>query len=581
MKSVILLDYIVIAIYMVITIGVGFYFMRFNKGAADFFKGGNKIPWLVSGLSAFMTGFSAWTFTGAAGIAYNDGIIIILLYVGNALTFLLGYWLFAVRWRRSRISSPMEYLSERFDQPTRQAFSWSTVFFDLFMVAVWLFALGKFMSVALQVPIHWVIIFASIIILVYCLVGGLWAVVITDFIQGIILIPFTIILAFAAIYKCGGGAEFISLLPVEMLEVGHSEYSSWIFLVSWTVMVIFGYNTRAHAQRYFSVDTEKSAKKISMLNFVLFLLGSFIWFIPPMAARILYPDIAELWPGSTNPEEGSYAVISLTILPHGLIGVMLAAIFSAAMSNVSSFYNLFSSIITTDIVPRFTSKTLDDEQMLFIGRITTLIIGIIVPIIAMVMVVTGKSAFSLLITFNTIISVAYGPPALFGFLSKKAPHWSGLVYFSIALIMGSVGWFALGWGIPENVMYIMPLSLVIIFGGSLVTKYFRKENEFYVKTREQFFTKLTTPINVLKEVGDTREISDIEVVVFGFLAKVTTFMALLSLLFLLANPRADSIIIILYSGITLALAVAFFILSKKSKSVDNTERDGFESNKID
>ncbi len=57
----------------------------------------NKIPWLVSGLSAFMTGFSAWTFTGAAGIAYEDGIIVILLYVGNAVTFLFGYWLFAAR----------------------------------------------------------------------------------------------------------------------------------------------------------------------------------------------------------------------------------------------------------------------------------------------------------------------------------------------------------------------------------------------------------------------------------------------------------------------------------------------------
>ena len=69
------------------------------------------------------------------------------------------------------------------------------------MVAVWLFALGEFMSVACQIPVEWVIITSAAIILVYCLVGGLWAVVITDFIQGIILLPFTIILAFAAIYQ--------------------------------------------------------------------------------------------------------------------------------------------------------------------------------------------------------------------------------------------------------------------------------------------------------------------------------------------------------------------------------------------
>ncbi len=548
---------------MALSLGVGFYFMKFNKGASDFFKGGNKIPWLVSGLSAFMTGFSAWTFTAASGIAYDHGIIIILLYVGNALTFLFGYWLFAARWRRARISSPMEYLSERFDQATRQTFSWSTVFFDLFMVAVWLFALGEFMSAACQIPIEWVIIAASAIILIYCLLGGLWAVVITDFLQGIILLPFTIILAFAAIYKLGGISQFVTSLPSEMLQVGHSEYSSWLFLVSWTVMVIFGYNTRAHAQRYYSVDTEKSAKKISLLNFVLFLLGAFIWFIPPLATRILYPDIAELWPHSSNPQEGAYAIISLTLLPHGLIGVMLAAIFSACMSNVSSFYNLFSAIITTDIIPKFYRGTPDNRKMLFFGRLTTLAIGIIVPLIALVMVVSGKSAFKLLNTFNSIISIAYGPPALIGFIYKKSPHWSGLMYFVVALILGSVGWFFLGWGIPENVIYVIPLSVFIIFGSSFVAKNFIKESEDYQRKREHFFEKLNTPVDLNKEVGAT---GDIEFVVFRFLAKVTSFIALLSLLFLFLNPGADDIItIVLYSGITLALAAVFFVLSRRKR----------------
>ena len=88
MKSVQFIDYVVVVVYMLLMLGVGVYFMRFNRNVADFFKGGNRIPWLVSGVSAFMTGFSTWTFTGAAGIAYNDGIIIVLLYVGNAYTFL-------------------------------------------------------------------------------------------------------------------------------------------------------------------------------------------------------------------------------------------------------------------------------------------------------------------------------------------------------------------------------------------------------------------------------------------------------------------------------------------------------------
>ena len=108
MKTVNSVDYLVIALYMALMLGIGFYAARFNKGASDYFKGGNRIPWLVAGLSSFMSGFSAWTFTGAAGLAYQHGLVAILLYVGNALTFLLGYWIFAVRWRRARISTVME-----------------------------------------------------------------------------------------------------------------------------------------------------------------------------------------------------------------------------------------------------------------------------------------------------------------------------------------------------------------------------------------------------------------------------------------------------------------------------------------
>ncbi len=562
MKNVLTLDYIVVIVYMLISLGVGFYFMRFNKNAADFFRGKNKIPWLVSGLSAFMTGFSAWTFTGAAGIAYEDGIIVILLYVGNAVTFLFGWWLFAVRWRRSRVSSPMEYLSDRFNNTTRQTFALSTAFFDMFMVAVWLFALSEFVSAATHISIQLIIIVSAVIILLYCLLGGLWAVVITDFIQGIILLPFTLILAYITITKFGGISQFISALPSNMLTIGHSEYSSWFYLLSWTVMVIFGYNTRAHAQRYFSVDVEKSAKKISILNFVLFLFGALIWFIPPMAARVLYPNIAALWPSGTNPHEGAYAIISIELLPHGLIGIMLAAIFSASMSSISGFYNLYASVLSTDVLPRFFKGPLDDKKSLLVGRLTTLFLGILVPIIALVMSVSGESSFSLLMTFNSIISIAYGPPALIGLL-KKTPHWTGIAYFVAAVILGSVGWFFLGWDLPQNVIYVIPLSVVIMFGGGWLSKFFYKENESYIRNQNRFFEKLNTPIDPEKEVGP---MGDIQFTVFNFLAKVTALFAVFCLIFIAFNPIEQSSTVILYSGVTLAIAISLYILGKRNKA---------------
>src|ERR1700758_3198220 len=97
---------------------LGRYVVRFNRGAGAYFRGGSRVPWLVAGLSCFMSGFSAWTFTGAAGVAYRAGIAATGLYVGNAISFLLGYFFFAERWRRSRITTVMEYLSARYNLAT-------------------------------------------------------------------------------------------------------------------------------------------------------------------------------------------------------------------------------------------------------------------------------------------------------------------------------------------------------------------------------------------------------------------------------------------------------------------------------
>ena len=94
-------------------------------------------------------------------------------------------------------------------------------------------------------------------------------------------------------------------------------------------------------------------------------------------------------------------------------------------------------------------------------------------------------------TFNSIISIAYGPPALIGLL-KKTPHWTGMAYFVVAVILGSIGWFFLGWDLPQNVIYVIPLSVVIMFGGGWLSKYFYKENESYIRNQNRFFEKLNT-----------------------------------------------------------------------------------------
>jgi len=550
MNSVNTVDYVVIGLYAGLMVLVGLYVMRFNRSAAEYFRGGSRVPWLVAGLSCFMSGFSAWTFTGAAGVAYRAGIAATGLYVGNALSFLLGYFVFAQRWRRSRITTVMEYLTGRFNQATHQTFSWTTILFQLFTSASTLYGLSLFVSSACGFPVTWTILGAGALIVFYCMLGGLWAVVVTDFLQASILMPFCLVLVIASLARVGGIGGLWHSLPPEATTLHVSGEFGWIYLVSWTIMVSFGYNTSAMAQRYFSVDTEKSARKVAMLCCGLFFVGAFLWFIPPMAMRVIYPNLRTVWPSLANPNEGAYAVASLTLLPHGLIGVMLAAMFSATMANLSAQFNLKSAILTKDLYQALLRKNAGDRELLVVGWITTFLIGGATTIIATVMAASGQSVFQVMLTFNTLISLAYGPPALLGLAMRRTPPWSGLASFSVGLVLGILGAFVYHWSLIQQVAYIIPAS----FGIFLLSMLFDRGD---TPARAQLFKNLNTPINVETELKDS---PDFTVPVFRFLSRTICCIGTLSLLLLLSTPSEQRSTVLWFVLLTLAGGASLYLV---------------------
>ena len=543
MSSANYVDYLVIALYALLMVRVGFYVLRFNRGAAEYFRGGNRIPWLVAGLSCFMAGFSAWTFTGAAGVAYRSGIAATGLYIGNALSFLLGYFIFAKRWRRSRITTVMEYLSGRFNPATHQIFSWTTILFQLFTSASTLFGLSLFVSSACGFPVTWTILGAGALIVFYCVLGGLWAVVVTDFLQAAILMPFCLVLVVTALARVGGVTGLVHSLPPEMKTIHATGEFGWIYLLSWTIMVSFGYNTSAMAQRYFSVDDERSARKVALLCCGLFFVGAFLWFIPPMAMRVVYPDLHAVWPALPNASEAAYAVASLTLLPHGLIGVMLAAMFSATMANLSAQFNLKSAILTKDVYQSLFRRFAGEHELLVVGWITTFLIGGATTLIAVVMAASGQSVFQIMLKFNTLISLAYGPPALLGLVVRKTPPWSGLASFLTGLVLGMLGAFVYHWSLIQQVAIIIPASFGVFFLSMLLDR-------GDTPARALLFKNLNTPIDVAKELKDSE---DFTAPVFRFLSRTISFIGLLSLLLLFSTPANQRTTVLWFAGLTLAV----------------------------
>src|SRR5436309_6674281 len=553
-----LVDYSVIGIYGLLMVVVGLYVMRFNRGAAEYFRGGSRIPWLVAGLSCFMSGFSAWTFTGAAGVAYRAGIAATGLYIGNAASFLLGYFIFAARWRRSRITTVMEYLSDRYNPATHQTFSWVTICFQLFTSASTLYGLSLFISSACGFPVNWTIIGAGGLIIFYCVIGGLWAVVVTDFLQASILMPFCLVLVITSLARVGGVSGLLHSLPAEMKTLHFSGEFGWVYLLSWTIMVSFGYNTSAMAQRYFSVDDERSARKVALLCCGLFFVGAFLWFVPPMAMRVVYPDLRAIWPTLANPSEASYAVASLTLLPHGLIGIMLAAMFSATMANLSAQFNLKSAILSKDVYQSLIRKSATDGELLLVGWINTFLIGGTTTAIAALMAASGKSVFQIMLTFNTLISLAYGPPALLGLVIRRTPRWSGLASFMTGLVLGILGAFVFHWSLIQQVAIIIPSSFGIFFLSGLLDS---GDNP----GRARLFRNLNTPVNVETELRDSPDFTG---EVFRFLSRAIACIALLSLILLFTVPSGQRATILWFAGFTLLISLSLGFVKASGRPVE-------------
>ena len=559
MKTANQLDLIIVVVYLLSMLCIGVVFMRFNKDAADYFKGGNRIPWLVAGLSCFMSGFSAWTFTGAAGIAYRDGIVVILLYLGNAVCFLLGYFVFAQRWRRTRITTPMAYLVERFDERTRQVFSIVSVFFQLFAGASVLYGLGLMAASAFGYPIVWTILGSGALVLIYCMLGGLWAVVVADFLQAMILLPFCLVLVGAALVRVHGITGLVHGLPAQMISLHLRGQYDWAYVVCWTMMVSVGYNTGVMAQRYFSVDSERSAKKVALLCSALFVVGAFIWFIPPMAMRVVYPDLAKVMPNFANPQEAAFAAASLTLLPNGLIGIMLAAMFSSAMANLSGMFNMNAGILARDVYATLMPRSAAKRDPLRVGRLTTAAVAVTVTFLAVLLAVTGKSIFSVLVTFNTVIALSYGPPALLGLLIERTPRWSGMASFLVGLTAGSAGTFLFGWGLVMNLVIVAPLSI----GVFIATMAFDQPDDSLNKRRASLFRRLATPVDANRELAGTVDQTSR---VFRFLSCATGAVGLASLLLLFTVPPSDRGVVIAHSGVTSIMAFGLMLIRGEART---------------
>lgn len=623
MKSVNIYDYIVIAAYFLFMLGIGLYFMKVNKGAKEYFAGGSMIPWWVSGMTLYMANFSAWTFTGAAGFAYTTGWFAILYFGTWSVSYYVGSQLTASRWRRTRSISPVEYTYTRFNFTTQQFLSLVISLNFTLSAGVQLAATCKLLAPVMGLDIMMVTLVTGVVILLYTFMGGLWAVSITDVVQGVILLSITFVVMPLALGLVGGLHNLVNALPP--LSLDHT-YNGVHYTVHWliSIFIIMMLGTAAGAaQRFYSVKDERDAKRVGKLAGGLFLTVPLVFGIPPLVARVIWPDLSQVdffkpYVGS-NPQDLVFIALCLKLLPNGLIGVFLAAMLAATMSTLSSVYNMVSSILSRDIYQGWIRPDVTDVGLLKVGRLFSIALGLIVTVLAVIFVSSQFGIFNLMQAFFTLLNIPVVVPTAFGLIFRRVPKWSAVASIVWGLVIGATTRYVLGWDIGPQVYLAFAMSfsifacswwlgrlfaarkavlgalsaaiaviMFLLFNGTLpagasewqgilagvsalalaislfgFSRLFARETAEERSMIDDFFRKLDTPVNVAKEVfGAGRK----QISTFPLVGGTTIVMGLLmSLIFFTDITGGEAGIMGAIVAIMILFGALMWYFGKKSE----------------
>jgi Na+/proline symporter len=456
------LDWAILSGYFVVMVGIGLWAKGRVHNVADFFTARGRIPWWLSGISHHMSGYSAVMFVAFAAVAYNYGLA---MYVWWALTIGIGVgigaFVFAARWNRLRskhgVASPLEYLARRYNLPTQQALAYSGALLKVVDIAAKWVAISVLLRGFAGVPIIWGVLITGAVTLIYITLGGLWADVLTDFGQFVIQGVAGIAMFFAFLAHLGGVSALWTMwgdLPDGRGDPFSGPYTM-TFFVALLFIKTFEYNGGMWnlAQRYMAAPSGSAAKRSALLSSGLWLVWPLILFLPMFAAPLIVPGLA-------NAEQ-AYVELAKTLLPPGVIGLVLAGFFSHTMAMVSSDANVISSVVTRDIAPVLVRavRNLTERAELTFARVTTFTF----VVISMVIAISTEGQGVVLKIVVDLVAATMGPisiPLMLGLLPwfRRSGPTAALVSWAAGLSV----WVVVKWVLEET-------SQTMVVGVPLVT----------------------------------------------------------------------------------------------------------------
>jgi len=453
------IDLIIIFSFFIITLLIGVIVSKkAGKNSSEFFLSGRNMPWWLLGVSMVATTFAADTPNLVAGIVRKDGIAGNWVWWAFLLTGMLTVFIYAKLWRKLGISTDLEFYEIRYKGKIAAFLRgfralYLGVFFNVVIMATVCLAGIKIGHVMLGLSAFETLSIASVVTVLYSLLGGLKGVILTDFFQFIIAMVGSVWAAYYIIDlpEIGGLDGLLSNEAVQAkLNFLPKKTDNWD---TWTALIIVplavqwwsawypgaepgggGYI----AQRMLAAKDEKHATAATLFfNFAHYALRPWPWIIIALASLVLFPEIADIKAQFPGLAEGFYKddlayPAMLSYLPAGLLGLVLASLISAFMSTISTHLNWGSSYVVNDFYKRFISPNASEKKLVNVGRFSTVIMMVLAALLSLVLE-EAEEAFHLILT----IGAGTGLLFILRWFWKAINPYSEIIAMSVSFLVAA------------------------------------------------------------------------------------------------------------------------------------------------